>query len=62
MPYEMIDATAPPALRCVECAALPEGAAIGWRPYISGGFEGEPLEVGVYCPYCAAREFADEAA
>lgn len=44
-------------LRCLECGSLADVHAHGWRGYLGGGFEGEPLEVGIYCPECAAREF-----
>ena len=52
-------ATAPPfadtVVRCVECDLRADTAA-GWKAYLSGGFEGEPVEVVVYCPDCADRE------
>jgi hypothetical protein len=44
-------------LRCVECQRQADGVGHGWRAYIGGGYEGEPLQLGVYCPDCAAREF-----
>jgi hypothetical protein len=28
-------------------------------PYLGGGFEGQPLEVVLCCPGCAAYEFSD---
>ncbi|MGE5691348.1 MAG: hypothetical protein ACM33B_12405 [Pseudomonadota bacterium] len=55
-PVPPLDRTATP-LRCLECGTEAEGSAPGWRALIGGGYEGEPLEVGVYCPRCAAREF-----
>lgn len=30
-----------------------------WKTYLGGGFEGEPIEVVVFCPGCAAYEFGD---
>jgi hypothetical protein len=47
-------------LLCVNCDVAAEGTAIGWKAYIGGGFEGEALEVLVFCPLCAARECEDE--
>lgn len=44
-------------LRCLECGQVADVYAHGWRGYLGGGYEGEPLEVGIYCPTCAAREF-----
>ena len=32
-------------IRCVECEIEAGGTAEGWRAYLGGGFEGEPLEV-----------------
>lgn len=49
------------AVRCVECDVLASGSADGWKAYISGGFEDEPLEVVIYCPTCAAQEFGSRA-
>jgi hypothetical protein len=46
-------------IRCVECETEADGTAEGWRAYLCGGFEGEPLEVLVYCPACDARENSD---
>jgi len=45
-----------PVLRCAECAAEATGLAKAWHAFISGGFEGEPLGIGVFCPDCAKRE------
>lgn len=44
-------------LTCLECGARSDNHARGWRAVMGGGFEGEPVEVGVYCPDCAEREF-----
>lgn len=46
-------------IRCVECHTLAMGAAGGWKAYVGGGYEGEPLEVIIYCPACARRECED---
>ena len=43
------------AVRCVECHLVAD-TANGWKAYLGGGFEGEPVEVVVYCPACADRE------
>jgi len=43
-------------IRCVECDGVAVGSAAGWRASIGGGFDGEPLEVIIYCPRCALRE------
>jgi hypothetical protein len=43
-------------IRCVECGGVAGGSAAGWKAYIGGGFDGEPLEVITYCPSCALRE------
>lgn len=47
-------------IRCVECDTAADGTAEGWKAYLGGGFEGEPLEVVVFCPGCAAYEFSDD--
>ncbi|HSL64563.1 MAG TPA: hypothetical protein VK874_07880 [Gaiellaceae bacterium] len=49
----------PAPLVCLECGRQADKQARGWRALIGGGYEGEPREVGVYCPRCAAREFGD---
>ena len=46
----------PGEIRCVECDLAATGTADGWKAYVGGGFDDEPLEVFVYCPACAARE------
>ena len=46
-------------IQCVECGAIAEGHAEGWKAYLGGGFEGLPLEVAAFCPACAAREFGE---
>jgi len=48
-------------VRCIECRKLASGTAIGWKTYLAGGFEDEPVEV-VYGPLCAFREFGTAAA
>lgn len=40
-------------LRCIECAAESDDELDGWRAYL---LEDE-LDVLVYCPACATREF-----
>jgi hypothetical protein len=47
-------------VRCAECEVVADTAA-GWKAYLSGGFEGEPVQVVVFCPACAEREFAEQA-
>jgi len=44
-------------VRCVECDRVAEGTPDGWKAFVGGGYEGEPIEVLVYCPACADREF-----
>ena len=47
-----------PRLQCLECGAVSDEDARGWRAYIGGGFDDDdPLEVGIYCPACSEREF-----
>lgn len=46
----------PVEVRCVECDIVATGTAEGWKAYVGGGFEDEPIEVIIYCPACAARE------
>ena len=43
-------------VRCTECDTPARGPATSWRAYLTGGFDGEPVEVVVYCPACALRE------
>jgi hypothetical protein len=44
----------------VECGATADADATGWRAYLVDlRGEGEPLEVVVLCPECAAREFGE---
>ena len=45
---------AKPQLRCVECGAEGDGAAEGWKTYLT---DDDPPEAVTYCPDCAAREF-----
>ena len=40
-------------LRCIECGVEDDGESFGWRAYL---FE-EELDVLMYCPRCALREF-----
>jgi hypothetical protein len=46
----------PTEVRCIECDRLPEGPATGWKAYLGGGYDKEPVEVVIYCPECAERE------
>jgi hypothetical protein len=49
-----------PPLRCLECGALSDSDAVGWRAYIAFIAEdGEPPETAIYCPTCAELEFGD---
>lgn len=50
---------APRSLRCLECCQSSSGTARGWKALASGGYEGDEVEIGVYCPDCFAREFGD---
>jgi len=49
--------TAIEPLRCLECGKSSDREARGWKALVGGGFEDEPVEVGIFCPECAAREF-----
>lgn len=40
-------------LCCIECASEDDGELDGWRAYLLE----EELDVLVYCPVCAMREF-----
>jgi hypothetical protein len=46
-------------VRCLECDAPAVGPARGWRAYV-GGYDGEPVEILVFRPDCAVREFGEE--
>lgn len=56
---EAVEPASVQAIQCVECGEIAQGAALGWKAYLGGGFEGLPLEVAAFCPACAAREFGD---
>lgn len=43
------------ALVCVECQAVSEGQAFGWRAYL-----GDDDEALIFCPRCAEREFGGD--
>jgi hypothetical protein len=46
------------ALRCVECGAEADELAAGWRAYRAGDLdEDDVVEVLMFCPSCAEREF-----
>ena len=49
----------PPPLRCLECGEEADEAAEGWKALLGGGYEGEPREIGIFCPDCAEREFGE---
>jgi len=45
-------------LRCEECGELATNGAWGWRGYrIDDPEDGDPPEIGFFCPDCAYREF-----
>jgi hypothetical protein len=48
-------------VRCIECDEPASGPATGWKAYLAGGFEGEPVEIIVFCPECAFHEFGSDA-
>ena len=48
---------APRVLVCIECQAVSDERAKGWKAYLGGGFDGDDIEVGVFCPNCAEIEF-----
>jgi hypothetical protein len=45
-----------PAVTCTECGAAAREGAEGWRAFVVGGYDGEDVEVVVFCPDCAERE------
>lgn len=47
----------PRTLVCLECRAVSDELAKGWKAYVGGGFDGDEVEVGVFCPGCAEIEF-----
>jgi hypothetical protein len=47
----------PQALVCIECRTVSDERATGWKAYVGGGFDGDEVEVGVFCPECAEIEF-----
>ena len=47
-------------LKCLECGAESDESARGWRAYVGGDVDGEPIAFGIYCPACAAREFGSD--
>lgn len=49
-------------VRCAECGEPATGPATGWKAYLAGGCEDEPLELVVFCPECASRELGTGAA
>jgi hypothetical protein len=47
-------------LHCIECETVSDERARGWRAYVGGGFDGDEVEVGTYCPACAEAEFGTD--
>ena len=48
-------------LTCLECGAVSDESARGWRAYVGGGHEDDgPVEVGTFCPACSRREFESD--
>ena len=45
----------PAAVTCSECGAAARDGD-GWRAFVVGGYEGEDVEIVVFCPGCAERE------
>jgi hypothetical protein len=46
------------SMHCEECGVRATGSASGWRGYrIDDPEEGDPPEIGFFCPDCAYREF-----
>jgi hypothetical protein len=48
-------------VRCIECDRPAVAPVDGWKAYL-GSYDDEPVEVLVYCPECALREFGADAA
>ena len=46
-------------LVCAECVKVSDERADGWRAYVAGGEDQEPVEVVVLCPGCVEREQLD---
>ena len=46
----------PAAVTCTECGVAAREGADGWRAFVVGGYDGEDVEVVVFCPDCAERE------
>jgi len=45
-------------MHCEECGVQATGAAWEWRGYrIDDPEDGDPPEIGFFCPECAYREF-----
>jgi len=47
----------PRMLVCIECQAVSDEHAKGWKAYLGGGYDGDEIEVGVFCPQCDEMEF-----
>jgi hypothetical protein len=46
-------------LECLACTREADDDARHWRAYIGGGYEGDGVIVGIFCPECAEREFGE---
>lgn len=46
----------PAAVTCTECGAAAREGADGWRAFVVGGYDGDDVEIVVFCPDCAERE------
>lgn len=46
----------PAAVTCTECGAAAREGPEGWRAFVVGGYDGEDVEIVVFCPDCAERE------
>jgi hypothetical protein len=50
-------------LICIECGASTASPARGWKAYFARDpTEDDELELTVYCPACAEREFGEDEA
>jgi hypothetical protein len=48
-------------LRCEICGIMADDHALGWRAYLASD-DDEGVEVVVFCPTCAEREFGPQRA
>ena len=49
----------PAAVTCSECGAAAREGAEGWCAFVVGGYDGDDVEIVVFCPDCAEREAAE---